>query len=570
MILYINNKSKNMASKTESKVMGYSAAGVSLAALVGYLYFKGDKISDLSDDQLSKILDGIGAEITDAGSEMIKGNGSVVSSYSISTDPKDGGSESKPLLSIPNEKTPAQPYKYVINKGGDTEPQFQVVKDAEGNIIGYYKAPTSVGANDGEYFKVNTNDPEQAGTWYREVSVNPTTGKITGKEVTSTGGLAEESTDLGSATVGTTNITSVAGVSGNVTVESLVSQETFRELKDSNGNVIGLFKEGTVGANDSRLYINGKWYNDLKINQDGTITDKAGKELGEIGSSEYELKINDVTYKGNVGAGVKYDAITTQGDFTKNPPVLPEVVTVSHCSDKLTGVNSIPVGVEKDSLDIRTLDLTKNTVNIITGMELNDIKVFGRFFVKEISSIIGKNCYVFDLEKEFKDIEALVTYYDTNILDNFKKFGKFVFDVYNKYKEAGFDTSVLSEYGEYVCVIVGIDKFKNMLGSEFDGAYSGLLSMIKGMPKIHFVIIDSADNFKKREFDSWYKDTISGTKGIWLGNGMGSQYTLKSTLTSRVLSTKLEKNFGYYVDGNTTVLVKFISEQGEEDTYETL
>ena len=315
-----------MASKTESKVMGYSAAGVSLAALVGYLYFKGDKISDLTEDQLSKILDGIGAEITDAGSEMIKGNGSVVSSYSISTDPKDGGSESKPLLSIPNEKTPAQPYKYVINKGGDTEPQFQVVKDAEGNIIGYYKAPSAVGANDGEYFKVNPSDPEQAGTWYKEVSVNPTTGKITGKEVTSTGGLAEESTDLGSATVGTTNITSVAGVSGNVTVESLVSQETFRELKDSNGNVIGLFKEGTVGANDSRLYINGKWYNDLKINQDGTITDKAGKELGEIGSSEYELKINDVTYKGNVGAGVKYDAITTQGDFTKNPPVLPEVV----------------------------------------------------------------------------------------------------------------------------------------------------------------------------------------------------------------------------------------------------
>lgn len=53
---------------------------------------------------------------------------------------------------------------------------------------------------------------------------------------------------------------------------------------------------------------------------------------------------------------------------------------------------------------------------------------------------------------------------------------------------------------------------------------------------------------------------------------MGAQYTLKSTLTSRVLSTKIDKNFGYYVDGNTTVLVKFISEIGEEEseTYETL
>ena len=51
---------------------------------------------------------------------------------------------------------------------------------------------------------------------------------------------------------------------------------------------------------------------------------------------------------------------------------------------------------------------------------------------------------------------------------------------------------------------------------------------------------------------------------------MGTQYTLKSTLSSRILSAKLEKNFGYYIDGNTTVLVKFISELGDEEIYETL
>jgi hypothetical protein len=37
-----------------------------------------------------------------------------------------------------------------------------------------------------------------------------------------------------------------------------------------------------------------------------------------------------------------------------------------------------------------------------------------------------------------------------------------------------------------------------------------------------------------------------------------------------VLAAKLDKNFGYFIDGNTTVLIKVPSEVGEEDDYETL
>ncbi|MDE5889022.1 MAG: hypothetical protein K2H20_03285, partial [Bacilli bacterium] len=79
-------------------------------------------------------------------------------------------------------------------------------------------------------------------------------------------------------------------------------------------------------------------------------------------------------------------------------PVLPEVVTMSYCADELKGVESIPVGVEKESLRIRSLDLTKNTVNVITGLEFTEIKTFGSMFIREIAKVIGKNCYVFDLE----------------------------------------------------------------------------------------------------------------------------------------------------------------------------
>ena len=251
-------------------------------------------------------------------------------------------------------------------------------------------------------------------------------------------------------------------------------------------------------------------------------------------------------------------------------PVLPEIVTVAEVADSMKGINSIPVGIEKETLKVRTLDLTKNLVHVVTASEMSDMKAFGGMFIKQVSNVIGKNCYVFDMEKMFGDFASISSYYDTNILDAFKGFGKFIFDAFNKFKEASFDADALKDQGEYVCFIVGLEKFKSVLGTEFDGAFSGLVSMVKSMPKINFVLIDTCDNFKKREFDTWYKDTISGTKGIWVGNGMSTQYTLKSTLSTRVLGAKLEKNFGYYVDGNTTVLVKFVSEIGEEEVYETL
>ncbi len=301
-------------------------------------------------------------------------------------------------------------------------------------------------------------------------------------------------------------------------------------------------------------------------------SDISGRGLAKL-DAIYEFQAAVPTEKENLNTMVLEKIKTLCEKYPNGAPkvpVLPEVVTIADVADSVKGLASVPVGIEKESLKVRCLDVTKSLVHVITGMEFGEIKTFGGMFIKEISNIVGKNCYVFDLEKLYKDYSSNVSYYDTNILEEFKTFGKFVFDSFTKFKEAGFDASALKDQGEYVCFIVGIEKFKNILGSEFEGAYGGLLTMIKSMPKFHFILIDTCDNFKKREFDSWYKDTISGTKGLWIGNGMGTQYTLKSTLSTRVLGAKVDKNFGYYVDGNTTVLVKYISEVGEEEVYETL
>jgi len=97
-----------------------------------------------------------------------------------------------------------------------------------------------------------------------------------------------------------------------------------------------------------------------------------------------------------------------------------------------------------------------------------------------------------------------------------------------------------------------------------------VINKIKAMPKVYFVFIDAVDNLKKQEFESWYKTLFNGTRGVWIGNGLGTQFTLKSTLSTRALSAKITDDFGYYVDGSTTVLIKTITDVGDEEEYETL
>ena len=251
-------------------------------------------------------------------------------------------------------------------------------------------------------------------------------------------------------------------------------------------------------------------------------------------------------------------------------PVLPEIVTISYCADNNKGLQGMPVGVEKESLAIRTLNFTKNLEHTITALEFDTLVPFGKMFIKQIGKSLGKNVYVFDPDKYFGDIAADVSYYDSNVPNCYKQLVEFINKMYDEFAAGGYDPEAISKYGEYVCVIAGIDKFKMLLGADFTSQFADLLVKIKAMPKMYFIIMDEVDNIKKLEYDTWYKAVVSPTRGIWVGEGMSTQFTLKSTLSARQLSAKIDNTFGYYVDGSVTVLVKLITDVGEEDQYESL
>ena len=246
------------------------------------------------------------------------------------------------------------------------------------------------------------------------------------------------------------------------------------------------------------------------------------------------------------------------------------MVSIAYCSEYNKGLDGIPVGVEKDSLAIRTLNISKNMGHTITGLEFENVKQFSTMFLKELAGVVGNNLFLFDAEKAFKELSSSVRYYDGNFTNNFAEVNELFMQMYSTFENSGFDTNSLNDFADMVCVVAGIDKFKMLLGMDFALLFNELFSRIKAMPKVHLIIIDSVDNIKKMEFDPWYKAVCQSTRAIWIGEGMSSQFTIKSTMNTRQLSAKLDNDFGYFIDGSTTVLFKAITEDGEEAEYESL
>ena len=208
--------------------------------------------------------------------------------------------------------------------------------------------------------------------------------------------------------------------------------------------------------------------------------------------------------------------------------------------------------------------MAKNMEHTITAMEYDNLVPFAKTFIKQLGYSLKKNVYVFDCEKSFGDVKDLVTYYDSNVPNAYREFTNKVNKMYDAFAAGGYDPAAIKDYPDMVCVIGGIDKFKMLTAIDFNPLFADLLVKIKAMPKFNLIMIDAVDNIKKLEYDPWYKAVVSPSRGIWVGDGMSTQFTLKSTLSARQLSAKLDNTFGYYIDGSVTVLVKLMTDVGEE------
>jgi len=229
----------------------------------------------------------------------------------------------------------------------------------------------------------------------------------------------------------------------------------------------------------------------------------------------------------------------------RSVPVLPDIVTFKDVKSKLKDLATVPIGVNKKSLDIYTYDFKKNFINIVTAKNIDIAAEFVSHIAEEINQLKDAKLIVLDAERILQ----------TGKNDLSSNFINFMLEL----KLAAKNTRV-------ICLIIGLDKFINDLENRENTFYE-LLKKAEELKNYNFIIVENFTKLKSKEYDTWYKNYVSNENGIWVGNGVRDQYLIKINYNDKDVVNRCGNSFGYVIKQEEATGVKLLGmkEDGDEN-----
>lgn len=277
----------------------------------------------------------------------------------------------------------------------------------------------------------------------------------------------------------------------------------------------------------------------------------------------YEFQTALVSSVDDIGRYVREKCLEYSNKYKEKArkiPVLPNIIKYDDIKSEVGVTNELVIGISKEKMDIVKYDFEKNYLTIFTGNEIslfetplnaliNQILLLGN---KELNIINAVDLYIND---------KFIPYYkyiDKNYNTYFENLYKYLEKQYNSYINSGYNRDIFNGIKPIICIIIGIDEFKNKLSQENKNKYGSLFEKGKDLGIINFIIVDTIDIIKKYEYESWYKTTVNSSNGIWIGNGINDQFILKVTKKSNEMLSEIDDSFGFVIKRGKPVLIKFV------------
>ena len=226
----------------------------------------------------------------------------------------------------------------------------------------------------------------------------------------------------------------------------------------------------------------------------------------------------------------------------KKVPVLPEQVQYDDIKDKLKGARRLPVGIERGTLSIKSLNLTADIGKLILCIKMK--YAFG--FVNNIITDIQyakENLIVIDaVELLKKKKDKIKNYYDTDFEKNLDNIIKFV-------------ESKRNTNSNNIIVICSISKLIPKLSDATK--IDELFNACSKSENSYVLIVDEATKLQGYVYDEWFK-AVDVSEGVFVGIGVDSQNILKINSFARELSVPLPVNYGYYIYDGLYSVIKLI------------
>ena len=229
-------------------------------------------------------------------------------------------------------------------------------------------------------------------------------------------------------------------------------------------------------------------------------------------------------------------------------PILPETVNQDFVKDYLGALAHIPVGVGKESLTVATINLKEYYMYLITGEDVGSEPQFIKGVVNNILAVKNTEVVLFDtnslLGESSKDNLVCSTGECKESLEKLNT----VYTENNQEKTT-------------VCVLMNVNAFLGKLDTTAKTEFTDLITNCKQNNNVKFLLVDTIDAIKSINFESWFKGNADLSEGVWLGNGIGNQFTLKVTTNARALRAEVSPGFGYIIHKGKASLIKLMTDE---------
>ena len=167
--------------------------------------------------------------------------------------------------------------------------------------------------------------------------------------------------------------------------------------------------------------------------------------------------------------------------------------------------------------------------------------------------------------------------------EKLKKFEELGIDPFGgKYDVSDFSLDIKNEYINFIsdleniknqhvlCIIIGIDKFVfefDDINNNFDDTFNSTLRKAEGTEICNFIFVENVNKLKNNEYEEWFKNYISKENGIWVGNGIDSQYLINISSDRNDIVNNCGSSYGYVIKQENATLIKLLEmrEDGDDD-----
>ena len=239
---------------------------------------------------------------------------------------------------------------------------------------------------------------------------------------------------------------------------------------------------------------------------------------------------------------------------------MPDIIKLDRFKDKYLGIDTIPIGLTKETLVSSLYDYSKNVVNIISSNEMESMREFILNYLKLIEQNSNKfNRVVIDACNYFENfnynINLINDKFDSAI-DSLKKIDDSFQQIIEK---NNMNLRSVKNQMNSLIIIIGFDKFLTRLDDAHKEMFKNILKNQKEILKLSFVLIDIPSAFKKYEYEEWYKDSITGNDGLWIGNNISQQFVIKTTIQPNSINN-IGNGYAVSVKNGMPIVIKLINE----------